>query len=162
MLAVIDELNKCGFTIAKEDVSKGLLNVNELTGLKGRFQMLLEKPLTIADVSHNKEGLEILIQQVAQLQKNDLHIVFGTVKDKPLEAILSLLPKDANYYWSESNVPRSLDSMTLKKSAAKHGLQGNIYKEVSEAISAAKQAAGNDDLILITGSTFLISEIKEL
>ncbi len=162
MLGVIHELVKKGFKITQDQIGKGLMGVNKLTKLKGRFQFLMESPLTIADVSHNYDGLKVLLEQVKGLVKGHLHIVFGSVKGKDVDSILTLFPKDASYCWSESRVPRSMGADVLMQLGEQQGLKGQLVKEVNEAIERVSSGAHPDDLILITGSTFLISEIAGL
>ncbi|MEM9340049.1 MAG: folylpolyglutamate synthase/dihydrofolate synthase family protein [Bacteroidota bacterium] len=162
MLAVIHELGKKGFYVGQDQIAIALANVGRLTGLKGRFQILQEDPLLIADVSHNQEGLRMLLNQVERINKGKLHLIFGTVKDKNIDHILSTLPKHAHYYWSQSSVPRSLEATQLKIQGSHHDLKGNVFNDVNEAMEQARAKAHERDLILITGSTFLISEIAVL
>jgi dihydrofolate synthase / folylpolyglutamate synthase len=88
--------------------------------------------------------------------------VWGMVKDKDTAGILSVLPKDASYYFCEAKIPRALDATTLCRQAAAAGLRGLVIADVNEALSAALQAAAGDDFIFIGGSTFVVAEIEGL
>ena len=103
------------FTISETHIEKGFLSVGKNTGLKGRWTVLSEKPLIVADTAHNKNGLEIVMQQVKQQQFKQLYMVFGVVNDKDLNSIIHLLPKDAIYFIAKPNVPRGLDAQILKE-----------------------------------------------
>ncbi|MEP1032427.1 folylpolyglutamate synthase/dihydrofolate synthase family protein [Ekhidna sp.] len=162
IVAVIETLKKEGWQIHEKHIDVGIENVNELTGLKGRLQVLEEKPMIIADVSHNVDGMKVLFDQVAGLCKGTLHLVFGTVKDKDLKPIFMSFPKMSKIYWTESNVPRSLIVEELAIQGVVNGIEGECFKNVNQAISHAKQKVQPDDLILITGSTFVVAEIEEL
>lgn len=162
IIGVIDELKTRGWKIDEGDISKGINRYQELTGLKGRFQTLSQKPLVIADVSHNPDGLRALIQGIKTLEFKKLHLVFGTVKDKPLEPIFDNLPADASFYFTESTAPRSLDADELAEYAKKRGIVGKAFQNVEGAKKAALESATSDDLILITGSTFVVAELIEL
>jgi dihydrofolate synthase / folylpolyglutamate synthase len=162
VLTVIDQLRNLDWIISDDHIAHGLFNINELTGLKGRYEIVNETPLIIADVSHNAEGLKMLFDQVCSLcmeRESDLHLIFGTVKDKSLKSIFNLFPKNAKIYWTQSSVPRSLPVDEL----ANYGMQNNFnakqYLSVNDAIADAKNHASLQDVILITGSTFVVAEI---
>ncbi|MEO9870962.1 bifunctional folylpolyglutamate synthase/dihydrofolate synthase [Ekhidna sp.] len=160
--AVIDELKNRGWKISQTDINEGLNNLNSLTGLKGRFQILSQEPLVIADVSHNAEGLSILLQQVKSLCKGALHLIIGTVKDKDLSSIFHIFPKDSKKYWTQSSVPRALPVEELAIQGIMNGIEGECFKNVNEAITSAKEKAHPDDIILITGSTFVVAEVESI
>jgi len=80
------------------------------------------------------------------------------MKDKAIEPILKLLPKQANYYFCSPNFKRALDVHTLQNYAQKHGLTSLIYPSVEQAKQMAIQKADAKDLILIMGSCFVVAE----
>lgn len=153
-------INK-GWHIEEKHIDDGLSHLNELTGLKGRFQVLAKEPLVIADVSHNQDGLKILFEQIQSIRTGDLHLIFGTVKEKELAPIFELFPS-GKFYWTQSTVPRALPVADLDQMARQHGLIGTCFENVNDAIQSAQNAAKAKDLILITGSTFVIGEIDQL
>jgi dihydrofolate synthase/folylpolyglutamate synthase len=89
----------------------------------------------------------------------NLHMVIGMVKDKDISKILSLLPQKAFYYFCQPDIPRAKPANDLKLEASKFGLTGAFYPSVGAALHAAKENAGNNDLIFIGGSTFVVAEI---
>jgi dihydrofolate synthase/folylpolyglutamate synthase len=136
----------------------GLKRVRKNTGLQGRWEILGKNPLTIADTAHNSEGLEFVLKQLSEIERNQLHIVLGVVDDKNLDTILPMLPKKASYYFCKANIPRALDEKLLKKIAFEYNLQGESFGSVSQAFNAAKSIALSNDLIFIGGSTFTVAE----
>ena len=88
--------------------------------------------------------------------------MFGTVKDKDLAPILPLIPKGSTIFWTQSSVPRSLPVEELAIQAIMHGLKGECFEDVNEAIKMAQEQAGAEDMVLVTGSTFVVSEIEGL
>jgi dihydrofolate synthase/folylpolyglutamate synthase len=163
ILKVIDVLNDLGFEISKEHIRAGLKAVKSMSGLKGRWQTLGLKPQIIADISHNLPGLIELFKQMDRWTGNQIHIIFGVVKDKAIDQILDLLKKQpAQFYFTQSSVPRSLSSVDLKQLALETGVTGESYENVNDAIEDAKKQAQPDDLILICGSTFVVAEIEDL
>lgn len=162
ILATCSILSERGFPISEKARVEGIANLNQLTGLKGRFQVIQNQPLTIADVSHNLDGLKVLFKQIERIKEGNLHLIYGTVKDKDLNPIFQLFSKETILYWSQSHVPRSLEVSELAIQGVVNGLEGNCFKDVNEALEEAKSKAKPEDLILITGSTFLVAEISDL
>jgi dihydrofolate synthase / folylpolyglutamate synthase len=158
VLAAIEQLRMAGYFITEKDVRTGLALVKQNTGLMGRWQILGNQPLIIADTGHNQHGIKEVINQISITPHKNLHMVIGMVQDKNHESILSLLPKEATYYFTQANIPRSLDGQILKEYAYKFKLIGEVYKDVNDAIKAAKRAARPEDLIFIGGSTFIVAE----
>lgn len=156
---VIELISPLHFTITKAHKSKGLLNVAQNTGLRGRYDVINKFPKTILDTAHNVAGINLLIDQVKKESFNKLHIVLGMVKDKDINSVIKLLPKNAVYYISTPNIPRGMKKNVLSSHLNHHNLPNTIFNTVNEAFNAAKTAAKDEDLILITGSTFVISEI---
>lgn len=162
VLTAINTLNEGMFEISKEHIKNGLSNVIKNTQLKGRWQVLTEIPKMVCDTAHNEAGVSIVVEQLATDNFTQLWIIWGMVKDKDFEKILSLLPKEANYYFCEPNIERKLDASELVSVATKIGLKAKLEKNVNNAISKVKSLASDDDLIYIGGSTFVVAEIDEL
>ena len=152
-------LRQLGYSISTSNLKKGLLTVVKNSGLQGRWQVLQEHPKIVCDTAHNKEGLSYTMQQLQTETYNNLHIVFGVVSDKDLDSIVSLLPKNATYYFCKPNVQRGLDKDLLKEYFVDKGFTGNSYSSVNEALHAAKLNANTDDLIYVGGSTFVVAEV---
>lgn len=157
VLATLKQLK--GYQVNEIHIQAGLLNVVENTGLMGRWQILGEKPLVICDTAHNSEGLAVVLQQIYEQKYNALHLVLGFVKEKNLEAILPLFPKEAMYYFCAPQIERKLDERVLKEKASEYGLVGEVYNSVNEALVAAKQVAESSDFIYVGGSNFVVAEV---
>ncbi|MEJ8755369.1 folylpolyglutamate synthase/dihydrofolate synthase family protein [Pontibacter sp. H259] len=162
VLQTIAILSERGFTISEDAIRNGLANTKQLTGLKGRWQVLSYKPLTICDTGHNVDGINQILAQLHSLQPKQVHFVFGAVNDKDITTILEMLPKNYSYYFCQASIPRALPVGELKQKADKVGLKGTSYTSVVEAIKAARQNAAPDEVIFIGGSTFVVAEIEEL
>ena len=147
------------FEVTKENLEKGLLNVVKNTSLKGRWQVLREKPKVICDTAHNKEGLCYTLKQLEKESFKSLHIVLGMVSDKNIDDILTLFPINATYYFCKPDIPRGLSSEILKKSALKLNLKGDAFSSVNQAFEIALNVASKEDVIYIGGSTFVIAEV---
>jgi len=147
------------FTISEENIREGLQNVVKNTSLKGRWQIVNNKPKVICDTAHNKEGLTYVLKQLKQEECKKLHIVIGVVSDKKLEGILPLFPENATYYFCKPDIPRGLSAEILKNEALKFNLKGEIFSSVKSAYNQSVGGADSNDLIFIGGSTFTVAEI---
>ncbi|WP_298520605.1 folylpolyglutamate synthase/dihydrofolate synthase family protein [uncultured Kordia sp.] len=147
------------FQIEEKHIQNGLLNVVSNTNLQGRWQIVSEVPKIICDTAHNKEGLQIVMEQLQKEDFQELHIVFGVVSDKNLDKIFPLFPKNAYYYFCSPKIDRALDVYELQQKAEEFGLSGNVYNSVSEAYIAAKAKTTDNDVMYIGGSTFVVAEI---
>lgn len=159
VLAATEKLQQLGLPIHEKQVLKGLKKVKANTGFYGRFDVISQQPITIVDVAHNPAGMQSLIEQVSKIKYNQLHIVFGVVKDKDVASVLNTLPKEAVYYYVQPNLPRALDSVSLSALGQSIGLLGKHFETVQAGYFAAKENANPKDIILITGSFFVVAEI---
>ncbi len=162
ILGGVSELRKQGWEISDESLATGLAEVTTLTGLKGRWQILAEKPLTICDTGHNEPGIKEILDQLKTYSFKELWMVIGMVQDKDISKILALLPKEANYIFCQAEIPRALAADQLAAKALEEGLKGRVIPNVSEAYNFARKNAGQDDLIFVGGSTFVVAEIEDL
>jgi len=159
VLETCSQLLQLGWNIKDGDIKKALERTKPLTGLHGRWEVIHEHPLIVLDVAHNEDGIKQILEQTELIDPDHLHIVFGVVKDKETEKILSLLPKLAKYYFTRANIPRAMEASLLKQSAEKFKLDGEVYVNVNAAIKAAKENAEKKDMILVCGSIFLVAEV---
>lgn len=156
-VAAIKQLK--GFQVSDKNISEGLLTVVKNTNLKGRWQILQEKPKVICDTGHNKEGLKIVLNQLKKEKYKKLHIVLGVVSDKKLEEVLPLFPKEAIYYFCKPNIPRGMSEQILHEKAFGFDLKGKKYSSVKKAYKEALGSANQQDIIYVGGSTFVVAEI---
>ena len=155
-------------------VRQGISHVVTNTHLHGRWQKIGEKPLTICETAHNEPGIRAMIPKLAEilshsatqpLSHSHLHLVYGCVNDKDFRHILQLLHSELTayglqitWYFSQPGVPRRLPVADLVSVAKELGIDGDGYEHVKEAIVAAQKNAGPDDLVLVTGSIFLVAD----
>jgi dihydrofolate synthase/folylpolyglutamate synthase len=159
VLQTIDVLNEKNWNLSEDNIRCGLENCVDNTGLMGRWQIIGHNPLTICDTGHNPAGIKLVVEQIKQTPYRELHMIIGLVNDKDQDEVLSLLPADARYYFTKASIPRATQPEELTEKAAKFRLQGNSYQTVPQALFAAKDNAGKNDLIFIGGSTFVVAEV---
>jgi dihydrofolate synthase/folylpolyglutamate synthase len=159
VLESIHQLQQAGWNISREALLDGLKHARRQTGLQGRWETLHRKPLLIADVAHNPDGMKQVTGQLEWMKYRHLHMVLGMVKDKDVEKVLALLPTTARYYFTQASVPRALASDQLQALALPHNLAGTAYPDLHSALQAAADNAHEDDMILVCGSVFLVGEV---
>ncbi len=159
VLSALDVLKTKKFKIQDKAVVDALSRVKKLTGLRGRFEILRKNPRVICDTGHNAEGISEVLAMIEKIPHNKLHIVFGVVNDKDPSKILKLFPEKAKYYFTKAAIPRALDQNELQLLAKKNGLKGTAYPDVISGYEAALKSAGDDDLVYVGGSTFIVADL---
>ncbi|MDD7317553.1 MAG: folylpolyglutamate synthase/dihydrofolate synthase family protein [Prevotella sp.] len=145
--------------ISREAIRKGLATVCEATGLTGRWQTLGTQPLVICDTGHNAGGWQYLAQQIRQVECSTRRIVFGMVDDKDIDAVMSMLPQDAIYYWTQAETKRAVSSTAIMEKGRGYGLSGTHYPTVSSAYRAALADADATDFIFVGGSSYVVADL---
>lgn len=160
ILCTLHSLSKI-FSVTHEDITYAFEHVCEMTGLRGRWQILQEHPTIICDTGHNTGGWQYLAHQLAQIATsgNKLHIVFGMASDKDIERVMSTLPHEACYYWTKASVKRATSEQTIANIATKYDLHGKTYSNVAEAYEAAINNASTNDYIYVGGSSFIVADL---
>ena len=166
VLQAVDVLREnSSFLIPHSSLQRGLARVVTNTHLRGRWEKIGEQPLTICETAHNADGIEAMMQSLSVVKYNHLHVIYGCVNDKDYRKILALLRTSlhtprASLTWrfSQPSVPRGLPVGELQAAAREMGIEGDAYVCVKDAIAAARAAAAPGDLVLVTGSIFLIAD----
>lgn len=156
-------MSENGVSVSNGSIVRGIENVVENTGLRGRWMILRRNPLTIADTGHNVAGIEYNMGQLRRIMESrpggKLRIVIGFVADKAIDKILVLLPKEAEYYITNARIPRALPAEKLKDKMLGEGFKGEAYADVASAFAAATSAAGEEDVVFVGGSTFIVADL---
>lgn len=141
--------------------NKGIENLYQFTGLKGRFQEISKNPKVIIDAAHNKEGVLALFQHInSHLEFNRLHLIYGASNDKNVSNIITLFPENAICYFTTFSNKRSCSFKELKTKTALLTQEKEYYNDVNEAINRAKENAEKEDLVLVFGSFFLLEGVR--
>lgn len=154
-------LQNMNYDIKEEDITTGLQNVTQLSGLRGRWERLNDDPIVICDTGHNAEAIPYLIDQLEEEYPDvPKHIIWGMVSDKDRNKILKLLPHDANYYTVKPGVIRGYDALMLKEEMKLLQLNVNSsFSNFEDAYNTAvKNARVDRGMVFIGGSTFLVAD----
>ena len=137
----------------------GLNNILVNSKFYGRFQLIGKNPDTVIDVSHNLQGISQISSNLKYFKFKNLFIIFGMMKDKNYGACVRLLEKlDAKIILTKPDYKRAEEAEILFESAERKE-KFYISDNVKAAFVNARKLAGRNDLILITGSFYLVSEL---
>ncbi len=150
-----------GLNLSLPRAISALSSVKKLTGLRGRWDILSQQPLIIADVAHNPAGLKEVLAQWKQVKAGEKHVLLGFVKDKDVAEALAQFPPDAIFHFCNADIPRALPVQELASLANSVGLQGTAHSSVTAAVKAIREQMSDQDALLITGSFFTVGEAIE-
>ena len=138
-------------------IREGFAKVCTMTGLRGRWEVLQEQPLTICDTGHNSHGIQYVARQLKELTNPQVWIVFGMVNDKDTDVVMRLLPQGERYHYifTRPNTQRARSAQEMLELWGKKGL---AIEDPQEAIQYAQAQASAEDAIFIGGSNYLVSD----
>ncbi len=146
-------------TISRRAFREGTRTTATNTALRGRWQVIAEKPYTVCDTGHNPHGIRYIAEQLQKGEFEKRYCIIGFVQEKDVETILSLLPRNVEYLFTQPNSNRALPVEQLKAMAEQQGLHGEVFPSVTAALAQARERATEQDLIFVGGSTFVVSEV---
>ena len=138
-------------------IREGFAKVCTMTGLRGRWEVLQEQPLTICDTGHNSHGIQYVARQLKELTNPQVWIVFGMVNDKDTDVVMRLLPQGERYHYifTRPNTQRARSAQQMLELWGKDGI---AIEDPQEAIQYAQAHATAEDAIFIGGSNYLVSD----
>lgn len=144
-------------------VREAVVHTARITGLRGRWEILQNKPLAICDIGHNPAALELNFRQLENYGR-PLVVVYGVMADKDLKSIVPLMSARAHYIFCAPDTPRALDVGELAATvrAMRPELDTENAGSVEDAVKKACETAGPDSIIYIGGSTFVVCEAVPL
>ena len=130
--------------------------------LMGRFQLCAGEIPVLLDVAHNPQAVRTLVEHLNEnFADKKIHAVFSMMKDKDINSVIELIQdKISDWFIAPLTNPRAASEEMMQACFKKqniHQVRMGV-KNFTEAYSAAKKTARPDDLILIFGSFFLVSE----
>ncbi|MBR5102310.1 MAG: bifunctional folylpolyglutamate synthase/dihydrofolate synthase [Muribaculaceae bacterium] len=159
VLNAVEVLIEQGVRISPFHVSQGIENVVGTTGIIGRWMQLNDEPRVVCDSGHNIGAFKNIVRQLKREPCNKMRIVVGFMADKSVEPILSMLPHDACYYFTQADSPRALPAVDLLAIAKNVGLHGKSCPVATQAYAAALNDSAPDDFIYVGGSMYVLAEI---
>ena len=157
-VAAVEMLKNTGFLIPPEALIDGLGKVS----WPGRLETISQSPMIILDGAHNPAGAEMLSRAIKEeLEFNRLYLVLGIMADKEVEGIISpLAPLAHEIILSRPKYERASNPSDLLPLTRRYNVNCTAFNDLREAIDYAKSRAGNEDLIIISGSLFTVGEAR--
>lgn len=143
--------------VSADDIRQGFLHVEQLTGLRGRLTVLQREPqLIVCDTGHNPGAWAFLARELRKMPQ-PLCAIVGFAADKDVDAILDLLPRDAEYIFTAPDTHRALPADELLGRARQKDLPGQTAPDLLSALELARQKAVGS--IFIGGSNYLLAPL---
>jgi len=130
-----------------------IANGIEKARIRGRLEIMQKNPLVIFDAAHNPNGAESLRNSIPLFGKKRLILVFGVMKDKDWVRMLNILKPDV-LVATEVKTERSEKAENIVKAFG-----GKAVKEPRKALEYAKSIAGEGDIVVATGSIYMLGEL---
>lgn len=145
--------------ISDEALVKGLEN----TRWPGRIEVLKRNPLFVIDGGHNIQGIKALSENLNRFNYDRLILGLGILKDKEVEEMVKTLATKADeVVITEANIYRKMDALDLGKIVKKYNSHIHIKKDLKKAVQKAYELADEKDMILFTGSLYLIGDVRKI
>lgn len=145
--------------ISNENIKKGIEN----TFWAGRMEIVREKPKMLLDGAHNLDGIRNLTKNISLFKYNKLYIIAAILEDKEHKEMLKELSKYADEIVLVGiHTKRKTDPLILESEIIKSNVVVSIIEDLEDAIKNVIQKTSDNDFIIVTGSLYLISEIKEI
>ncbi|MEE6211425.1 dihydropteroate synthase [Salarchaeum sp. III] len=124
----------------------------------GRFEVMDDSPLTVLDGAHNPGACDALADVLAEYDYDDLVLVLGAMNDKDHAGMADALPDPATVVACEPATPRAEDPDVLARVFEDRTDDVRVVENVESALDTGLDAAGPDDLVLLTGSLYAVAE----
>lgn len=153
-IKVAQELNQFGLCVPSNAIHQGILRSNWL----GRFEKMCDNPLVFIDGAHNEEGIQALIETLKIFKKDyKISILFSALKDKETSKMIDTLMKVSDRF--------AVTTFDFYRAAPTVLLKGNrdieVFENYQEAYLDFIQKATATTLIVVTGSLYFITKIRE-
>lgn len=174
-LRVLQSYSPIGQAVTTDAIRRGFASVCTLTGLRGRWEVLSERPLIICDTGHNAHGLRYVAQQLrelyrSRLQQSDvqaapvLRIVFGMVSDKDVTEVMRLMPP-ATYYFTQPDTQRAIPAERMLQLWREVHPEDDLSRAIpcsQDAFRCALAETQPDDILFVGGSNYLVGTLLRL
>jgi dihydrofolate synthase/folylpolyglutamate synthase len=158
--AALKTAEKLGLTLSQDAYRKGFSKVQ----WPGRMEVINHNPTILLDSAHNRYSALRLRQSLDDYFPGlPVIMVFGASEDKDIEGMFQeLLPRVRRVITTQSIHPRAIEAEELEELAHRFGRSALAVKPVEDALELALHEAGQEAVILVTGSIFVVAAVKEI
>jgi dihydrofolate synthase/folylpolyglutamate synthase len=157
--ATLQVAHQQGIEINLDSIQKGFAGAF----WPGRFEIVQHAPPVILDCAHNRDSARKLCLTLDEYYPNkSVVLIFGASEDKDIEGMLEeLMPKARDLITVRSFHPRAIDPDKLVEMAQKYKRPVHCVEHIPEAIDKALQSVDQNQVVLITGSIFVVAEARK-
>jgi dihydrofolate synthase/folylpolyglutamate synthase len=158
-VAALEVLAEKGFAVTRDSIGRGLSQVD----WPGRLQVVSQRPLIVVDGAHNPDGARRLKESLGQYFEFDRAVlIIGTSDDKDIAGVVSqLAPVFDSVIVARSRHPRALPVATIRAEFGRYGIEAQVAEDIPAALAKAVTLAGDQDIICVAGSLFVVAEAIE-
>ncbi len=155
-IGVVEVLQEQGVSICEAAIRAGL----ESARLPGRMEIIREKPMVVLDGAHNPDAARKLAEALERdFEYDKLVLIMGMVKGHSVEDVVSILaPLADKFIATAPSDPRAAPASEVEFAARKYCSDVSVIEPVPDAVRHGLESAGDDDMILVTGSFYTIGE----
>jgi dihydrofolate synthase/folylpolyglutamate synthase len=159
-VTAIEALIKTGIVISEKSIIEGLSKVKWMA----RMEVLNKNPLVVIDGAHNRDGMFMLLKSIKEYFEYDkLILILGILADKEVEKMVGLISKKAHKVICVTpHNERAELSQNLKKVVEKHNKNSLAFDDYQEAYEEALNSCGENDLLLICGSLYMVGDMRKI
>jgi len=130
---------------------------------EGRFEILQHNPPVVVDCAHNRDSASRLRETLdTYFPGIPVVLLFGASEDKDIDGMMAeLSPRVREVVAVRSFHPRAIDPDYLVEIAGRFGLPARIIEDIPQALDASLRIAGSDQMVLATGSIFVVAATRE-
>ena len=157
-IEVLNSKNIIDISIA--NIVKSIKNVS----WKGRLEVLSNNPYVVIDGAHNIQGIKTLSRNIKKYFKyENLYLILGILADKDVEEMIKIItPMAKKVYSVTSNSIRGELAESLKDEVSKFNKNCKAFDKYEEAYLEALNDASEKDLILASGSLYMIGDMRKI
>jgi dihydrofolate synthase/folylpolyglutamate synthase len=128
----------------------------------GRLERISERPEIYVDGTHNPAGArEIAVFWDQFLSGRNIYMIYGAMRDKAVDEIAGLLyPRASAVILTTPAQPRAISAPLLAEMTAHHARRSEVVPDPAQALTRALQLAAPEDVIFITGSLYLVGDLR--
>ena len=157
-LAAARMLAERGAPIDDEAITRGFAAAT----WPGRLERISERPEIYVDGTHNPAGArEIAVFWEQFLAGRNIYLIYGAMRDKAVDEIAGLLfPRVSVVILTMPAQPRAISAPLLAEMTAHHARRAEVVPDPAQALTRALELASPEDVIFITGSLYLVGELR--
>ncbi len=159
-IAALETMRALGWNIDEDAIRRGLKSVY----WPGRFDIVSRKPLVVLDCAHNELSIQALLDTIAVELGAEVkpRLIFGCQETKTWEQMAAMLaPRVRDVTLTMAKPKRPLDPENLVPVFSRYGVSNRVERDPLRAIEQVMAESGPEDMVLATGSVYLIGEIYE-